>query len=442
MEKQIEVSSMGQKNELVYDIDSNPPFGLSLILALQHILASFAGIVAVPLVVGTALNFSVEEMAIMVSGTIFASGITTIIQARKLGIIGSGYPTMMGTDFTFVNPQISVGARFGIPGIVGAAISGALLEVILSRFIKPLMRFFPPLITGIVVSLIGITILPVSIDWAAGGVGAADYGSLRNIGIAFIVMIFTLFLNHYGKGIWSTGAVFWGMIFGYLICIPLNMVDLEAVAAAKWIEIPHIFRYGVKFDFASTLSFLPAFLVSAIGTTGVLMAVGEASNKIPTADEIAGGVLTDGVGSMISGVFGAGPNTAFSQNVGLITLTKVASRSVMILAGIILIILGIFPKISAIISVIPTPVLGGVGVIMFGLVAAQGIKSLTSIHLGDRELLIISVAFAMGIGVTVNPGILANLPDWLQMMLSSGISAGTIAALILNIVMKDKKVQA
>lgn len=425
-------------HELLYDMDTRPPIVTSIILALQHILAAFAGIVAVPLVVGSALQLSVEEMAMMVSATIFASGITTVIQSRKIGPMGSGYPTMMGTDFTFVNPQISVGARFGIAGIVGATITGAWLEVILSRFIKPLMRFFPPLITGIVVTLIGVTLLPVSIDWAAGGVGAPDYASLSNLGIAFIVMLFTLFLNYYGKGIWSTGAVFWGMIFGYLICVPLGLVNLEPVEAAHWIALPRIFRYGVTFDLASTVSFLPAYLVSTIGTTGVLMAVGEASHRVPDANTIAGGVLTDGVGSMISGLFGAGPNTAFSQNVGLITLTRVASRHVMIVAGFFLVLLGVFPKVSALISVIPTPVLGGVGVIMFGLVAAQGIKSLTSLSLGTRELLIISVSLAMGIGVTVNPGILVNVPDWLEMMLSSGISAGTLTALILNLILKEK----
>lgn len=301
------------------------------------------------------------------------------------------------------------------------------------------MKFFPPLITGTVVSLIGITLLPVSIDWAAGGFGAPDYGSIENLAVAFVIMIFTLFLSHYGKGMMSTAAVFIGMVFGYLICIPLGMVDLQPVADAAWIAIPSIFRYGIKFDLASSLSFVPAYVVSTIGTVGIMMAIGEASNEKISSDRAAAGVLCDGIGSMISGIFGAGPNTAFSQNVGLITLTKVASRHVMIISGIILSILGVFPKISALISVMPQPVLGGVGVIMFGLVAAQGIKTLSSIHLGDRELLIISVAFALGIGVTVKPEILNSLPEALKMILSSGISTGTLAALILNVVLKDKR---
>ena len=427
------------KDKMLYCNNDVPPLATSIVLAIQHILAAFAGIIAVPLVVCSALGLSVEEKSFMVSATIFASGLTTVLQSKGLGPIGSRVSGMMGTDFTFVNPSISVGSQFGVAGIVGATISGSLVEIILSHFIKPLMRFFPPLISGIVVSLIGITLLPVSIDWAAGGVGAADYGSLKNLTVAFVIMLFTLFLNHYGKGMLSTASVVIGMVFGYIICIPLKMVDLTSVAQADWLALPSIFRYGVTFDLASTLSFVPAYLVSTIGTVGIMMAIGSASHIELSSERAAAGVLCDGIGSMVSGVFGAGPNTAFSQNVGLITLTKVASRHVMVVAGIILAILGVFPKLSALIAVMPQPILGGVGVIMFGLVAAQGIKALSLIQLGDRELLIISVAFALGIGVTVKPEILAGLPTALKMILSSGISTGTLAALILNIVLVDNR---
>lgn len=426
-------------DQLLYGIDDAPPLGVAIVLALQHILAAFAGIVAVPLVVCSVLQFDVVQTSIMVSATIFVSGLTTILQSKGLGPIGSRVSGMMGTDFTFVNPSISVGAKFGIAGIVGATITASFVEIILSRFIRPLQKFFPPLITGTVVSLIGITLLPVSIDWAAGGVGAADYGSARNLLVAFAIMLFTLFLNHFATGMLSTAAVFIGMVVGYIVCIPLGMVDLSQVKDAAWLALPNVFRYGVHFDLASTLAFVPAYVVSTIGTVGIMMAIGAASNTVVSSERAANGVLCDGLGSLLAGVFGAGPNTAFSQNVGLITLTKVASRHVMVIAGIILAILGVFPKLSALIAVMPSPVLGGVGVIMFGLVAAQGIKTLASIKLGDRELLIISVAFALGIGVTVKPEILASLPNALQMLLSSGISTGTLAALILNIILLPKK---
>lgn len=430
--------SVSEKDDLLYGLEEKPPVGTAVILALQHILAAFAGIIAVPLVVASALGLSVEDTSIMVSATIFAAGLATLLQSKGLGPIGSRVPGMMGTDFTFASPAISVGSRFGIAGIVGATVAGSFVEIILSRFVKPLMKFFPPLITGTVVSLIGITLLPVSMDWAAGGSGAKDYASVENISIAFLVMVFTLLLNHYGKGMWSTASVFIGMIFGYIVCLLLGKVDLSSVQDAAWIALPSIFRYGIAFDMSSILSFIPAYVVSLIGTVGIMMAIGEASHVKMTSERAANGVLADGVGSLLAGVFGAGPNTAFSQNVGLVTLTKVASTHVMVVAGVILTALGIFPKISALISVMPQPVLGGVGVIMFGLVAAQGIKTLSQVKIGDRELLIISVAFALGIGVTVRPELLAGLPNPLQMLLSSGISTGTLAALILNLVLKEK----
>ncbi|MGT2911532.1 nucleobase:cation symporter-2 family protein [Streptococcus cameli] len=430
---------MENKDTLLYRLEEKPPLGTSVILALQHILAAFAGIIAVPLVVAGAIGLSVEDTGVMVSATIFAAGLATLLQSKGIGPIGSRVPGMMGTDFTFASPAISVGAKFGIAGIVGATIAGSFVEIILSRFIKPLMGYFPPLITGTVVALIGITLLPVSMDWAAGGAGATDYGSVENIAIAFVVMVFTLVLNHYGKGMWSTASVFIGMIFGYLICLALGKVDLSAVANASWIAFPSILRYGVTFDASSILSFVPAYVVSLIGTVGIMMAIGEASHTQMTSERAANGVLADGVGSLLAGLFGAGPNTAFSQNVGLVSLTKVASTHVMVIAGLLLTGLGIFPKVSALISVMPQPVLGGVGVIMFGLVAAQGIKTLSQIKIGDRELLIISVAFALGIGVTVRPELLANMPTPIQMVLSSGISTGTLAAIVLNIVLKERK---
>lgn len=423
---------------MLYGVEDRPPKGLAILLALQHILAAFAGIIAVPLVVASALGLPVEQTSALVSAAIFVAGLATILQSKGLGPIGARVSGMMGTDFTFANPAISVGSQFGLAGVVGATIAGSFVEIILSRFIKPLMRFFPPLITGTVVTLIGITLLPVSMDWAAGGVGSSDYGSVENVGIAFVVMLFTLFLNHYGKGMLKTASVFFGMVFGYVLCVFLGKVDLSAVNDAAWIALPNVFGFGVRFELSAILAFIPAYVVSLIGTVGIMMAIGEASGQQMSSERAANGVLADGVGSLLAGIFGAGPNTAFSQNVGLITLTKVASRQVMILAGILLAVLGVFPKISALISIMPQPVLGGVGVIMFGLVAAQGVKTLATVKMGDRELLIISLAFALGIGVTVRPELLNNLPQALQMIFSSGISTGTIVALILNQVLKEK----
>lgn len=425
---------------LMYGVDDNPSLVKKVLFGIQHIFAAFGGIIVVPLVIAGALGFDAKTTTTLISATILASGLATIIQAKGVGKVGSRVACIMGTDFTFVSPSISVGSVLGLPGIIGATILGALLEIILSFFIKPLMKFFPPLVTGTVVCLIGLTLLPVAIDWAAGGSGAADYGDLKNIGVATFVLVVTLILNRSKKGIISSASILIGMIIGYIVCIPLGMVDFNEVKEASWISIPRIFEYGVTFDFKALIAFLPAYFVTTIETVGCLKAVGESSNIEMKEDKIGAGVLADGVGSIIGGVVGSFPNTSFSQNVGVISLTKVASKYVAVMAGIILVILGFLPKVAAIVTQIPQPVLGGVGIVMFGTVAATGIKTLSKVKLTERNLLIIAISIGLGLGVTFRPDFIAKLPESIKMVFSSGISLGTIAALVLNLVLKEDKV--
>ncbi|EPS46310.1 xanthine/uracil permease [Clostridium botulinum CFSAN002369] len=301
------------------------------------------------------------------------------------------------------------------------------------------MKLFPPIVTGTVVSLIGLTLLPVSIDWAAGGAGSANYGSLKNISIALFIMIVTLLLNHYGKGLVSSASILIGMIVGYIICIPLEMVDFSSVSQASWVSLPKIFGYGITFNLQVLLPFIPAYFVTIIGTVGCLKAITEVSGIKADEKPITAGVLSDGVGSMLAGVFGALPNTSFSQNIGLIPLTKVASRYVTMMAGILLVILGLFPKFAALINIMPQPVLGGVGIVMFGTVAAAGIQTLSSVKLNNRNMLIIATSIGLGLGVTFRPEFIAQLPESLKMIFSSGISTGTIVALLLNVILKEKE---
>jgi xanthine permease len=427
--------------ELTYGVDDNPSLGKKILFGIQHIFAAFGGIVVVPLVIASALGFEPNITTALISATILASGIATIIQARGFGAIGSKVACIMGTDFTFVSPSISVGTVLGLPGIIGATILGAFFEIILSYFIKPLMKIFPPIVTGTVVCLIGLTLLPVSIDWAAGGVGVADYGSIKNLSIAMFVLIFTLILNRYGKGMVSSASILIGMVAGYVLCIPLGLVDFTAIKEASWVSFPKIFEYGVTFDMKALIAFIPAYFVTTIETVGCLKAIGETSQIEMEEKRVGAGVLADGIGSMIGGIVGSFPNTTFSQNVGLISLTKVASKHVAIMAGIIMVILGFLPKLAGLISGIPQPVLGGVGVVMFGTVAAAGIKTLSRVKLTERNLLIIATSIALGLGVTFRPDVIAQLPEGLKMVFASGISTGTITALILNLVLKEDKIE-
>lgn len=427
-------------SELMYGINDKPSIGVQILLGFQNIFAAFGGIIAVPLVISSALGFDGMTSTAVLSASILTSGIATVIQSKGVGPFGARVPCIMGTDFTFVAPAIAVGGVAGLPGIIGATILGSISEVVLSYFIKPLMKLFPPLVTGTVVCLIGLTLLPVSMDWAAGGAGSTDYGSLKNVSIAMIVLIITLLLNRYGKGMVSSASVLIGMAIGYILCIPLGMVDFTLVRESALFAFPNIFKYGVEFDVKYVLTFIPAYFVTTIETVGCLASICEVS-KVEVNDKIVGrGVLADGAGSMIAGVLGAFPNTTFSQNVGLIPLTKNASRSVAIMAGVLLIGLGFFPKFAALINIIPQPVLGGVGIVMFGTIAAAGIKTLSTVKINNRNLLIIATSIGLGLGVTFRPEFIGQLPEGLKMIFSSGISTGTIVALILNKILKEEEI--
>ncbi|MBD5645044.1 purine permease [Clostridium botulinum] len=432
-----------KKNEtdiqLMYGVNDKPQVLMQILLGLQHIFAAFGGIIVVPIVISAALGFDAKTSTALISSAILAAGVATFIQSKGIGPIGARVACIMGTDFTFVAPAIAVGGKFGLSGIFGATILGAGIVIILSFFVKPLMKLFPPIVTGTVVSLIGLTLLPVSIDWAAGGAGSANYGSLKNISIALFIMIVTLLLNHYGKGLVSSASILIGMVVGYIICIPLGMVNFSSVSQASWVSLPKIFGYGITFNLQVLLPFIPAYFVTIIGTVGCLKAITEVSGIKADEKPITAGVLSDGVGSMLAGVFGALPNTSFSQNIGLIPLTKVASRYVTMMAGILLVILGLFPKFAALINIMPQPVLGGVGIVMFGTVAAAGIQTLSSVKLNNRNMLIIATSIGLGLGVTFRPEFIAQLPESLKMIFSSGISTGTIVALLLNVILKEKE---
>ncbi|PWW99611.1 purine permease [Clostridium perfringens] len=422
---------------LIYGVDDDLDLPKKVLFGLQHIFAAFGGIIVVPLVIATSLGFDSKVTTALISASILGSGLATIIQAKGVGKVGARVACIMGTDFTFVSPAISVGSVLGLPGIIGATILGSLFEVILSFFIKPLMKFFPPLVTGTVVALIGLTLLPVSIDWAAGGAGSANYASLENLAVAMFVLVITLLLNNYGKGMISSASILIGIVVGYIVCIPLGLVNFTPVKEASWLSFPKILEFGVTFDAKAVMAFIPAYFVATIGTVGCLKAIGETSNIDIGDKRVAAGVLSDGVGSALGGLVGSCPNTSFSQNIGIISLTKVASRHVAVMAGILLVILGFLPKVAAIITGIPNPVLGGVGIMMFGTVAAAGIRTLSNIKLTERNLLIIAISMGLGLGVTFRPDVIHNLPEAIRMIFSSGISTGTIAALILNAVLKE-----
>lgn len=442
LEEEVGLDDTGSDFELEYGVEDSPDFVTTAVLGFQNVVTAFGGLVAVPLIIAGMAGFGVEDTAYLVSAALLVSGIVSIIQSKGFGPksfrVGAGLPTIMGTDFAFVAPAAAVISTGGIAAYFGGTMLASLLEFGLSYFIKPLMKFFPPVVTGSVIALMGMTLMSVAMDWVAGGVGAADYGSARNIGIAAIVFVIIAMINHYAGKKMSPLAVLLGAVVGYIICIPLGMVDFQQVSNASWFALPQIFKYGITFRWEYALPFLTGYLVTIIETVGVVQTLGQVTKTDIKDEDIAAGVRADAVGSWIGPIFGSGPAATFSQNAGLIAMTKNASRKVAIGAGVIMILMGLLPKFATIVSIMPMPVLGGAGLLMFGNVAAAGIQSLSRVKFNNRNMIIVASALAVGLGVSFRPEITANLPGFLSGLFSSGISAGTIVALLMNIILKEK----
>lgn len=433
------------ENALYYGVEDNPDLVTTTVLGFQNVVTAFGGLVAVPLILAGMAGFGVADTAYLVSAALLASGIVSIIQSKGIGPkafrVGGGLPTIMGTDFAFVGPAASVIATGGIAAYFGGTMLASLLEIVMSYFVKPLMKFFPPVVTGSVISLMGMTLMSVAMDWAAGGVGAASYGDPRNILIATFVFLVIAVINHYGGRKTAPLAVLLGAVIGYIICIPLGMVDFTQVSNAAWFAWPQIFKYGITFKMEYVLPFISGYLVTVIETVGVMQTLGQVTKTELSDERIAAGVRADGVGSFLSPIIGSGPAATFSQNAGLIPLTKNASRKVAVAAGVIMILMSFFPKFATLISIMPMPVLGGAGILMFGTVAAAGIQSLSRVNFDTRNLIIVASSIGVGLGVAFRPEVTAALPGVLSGLFSSGISAGTIVALVLNILLKEKEGQ-
>lgn len=431
--------------KLEYEVDDKPDFLKSSLLGFQNILTAFSGIIAVPLSIAAIAGTNVAETSVLISAALLASGICSFIQTRGIfkgkAKVGIGLPTIMGTDFGFVPPANAVINTMGggLAGYFGATIMGAFLELILSFFIKPLLRFFPEVVTGTVITLIGITMMPVAFDWVGGGYGAENYGDPLFIGIAVFTFLLIIFINHYGRGFATTASVVIAMTISYLICIPLKLVDFSQVAAAPWLRLPSLFPFGLKFDVRFVIPFIAGYLVTIIETVGVMKTLGEVCEVDPDDNDIASGVRADAIGSMLSPVFGSGAAQTFSQNVGLIPLTKCASKKVAIYSSFILIIMSLCPKFATLISIMPTPILGGAGILMFGTILGSGMQALSRAKFSSKNLMIIAGGIGVGIGITMRPDIVAKLPTVIAALFSSGISGGTIVAVVLNILLIDKE---
>jgi xanthine permease XanP len=442
------MSAHDQDTELLYTLDSRPGAMESLFAGLQHVLASFVGIITPTLIIGGVLGLG-SEVPYLISMALVVSGVGTFIQARRPFGVGAGMICVQGTSFAFLSSVLAAGfiakAKGGGPEeilalIYGVCFLGAFVEIVLSQFIHKLQRIITPLVTGIVITIIGISLIKVGMTDLAGGFNAPDLGSPINLALGLGVLVTIIILNRFGNAWIRLSSIIIGLLAGYLIAIPLGKVSFDQISAPLF-SIPIPFKYGFDFDWGAFLPIAMIYLITAIESTGDLTANSMISREPVKGplylSRIRGGVLGDGINSALAAVFNTFPNTTFSQNNGVIQLTGVASRYIGYYVGGILLLLGLFPIIGAVLQQIPKPVLGGATLVMFGTVAAAGVKILATERLDRRKMLIMAVSFGIGLGVTLVPELLAQMPKLVQNIFGSAITSGGLAAILLTLLLPD-----
>ncbi|UBH13108.1 nucleobase:cation symporter-2 family protein [Macrococcus armenti] len=405
----------------------------NLLLSLQHLLAMYAGAIIVPIIVGHALDFTAQETAYLVSVDIFMCGVATFLQVYKG--IGIGLPVVLGCTFTAVTPMIMVGSKHGIDVLYGSLFASGIIIVLISPFFSYLVKIFPPVVTGSVVTIIGITLMPVAMNNLAGGQGSKDYGAPINISLGLITLIIILVIHRLSSGFIRSIAILLGLVIGTMIASFFGLVNLGAVHESNWFELPKPFRFaGFKFELGSILLFVIVGIVSLIESTGVYSALSEITKTKIDRKDISKGYRAEGIAIVLGSIFNAFPYTAYSQNVGLVSLSGVKSNKVMYGMVGLLLLCGSIPKLGAIATIIPTSVLGGAMIAMFGMVMAYGVKMLGAIDFTRQDnLLIIAVSVGIGLGITTVPEAFSKFGSDYEWLTQNGIVIGTFTAIILNL---------
>lgn len=411
--------------------------GKTVLLGAQHVLAMYAGAIIVPLIVGGALKLNAVQMGYIIAADLLTSGIATLLQAWRNPFFGIGLPVVLGCTFTAVFPMISIGGQYGLQAMYGSIICSGLFVVLIANYFSKLVKFFPPVVTGSVVTIIGVTLVPVAINNMAGGVGSPDFGALSNFGLAFGVLLFIILLNRFARGFIRSISVLLGLIAGTLAAAMMGTVSLEHVAQASWLHMITPLYFGTPvFEPSAIITMIIVAIVSMIESTGVFMALGEICKQDVTEADLTRGYRAEGLAVILGGLFNSFPYTTFSQNVGLVQLSNSKTARVTIVAGFMLILLGFIPKFAALAMIIPNSVLGGAMIAMFGIVVASGIRMLSKVDFSSNEnLLVIACSVTLGLGVTVVPNLFVQFPPLLKMFFENGIVTGALTAVILNVIL-------
>ncbi|WP_053020382.1 uracil-xanthine permease family protein, partial [Vibrio cholerae] len=447
------IQPTSRKADLVYQLNDRPPLPQTLFAALQHLLAMFVAVITPSLIICQSLGVPADQTNTIISMSLFASGLSSFIQIRTFGPIGSGLLSIQGTSFNFLGPIIGAGLALKAGGAdietMMAAIFGTILvassaEILLSRVLQFAQRVITPLVSGIVVTLIGLTLVQVGLISMGGGYAAmadGSFGSLDKLALAGTVLAIIVLLNRAHNPYVRVASIVIAMLVGYVMAYLMGMVNTDNLAQTQLIALPIPMQYGLGFDWSLFIPLVLIFLITALEAIGDITATSEVSGepvKGPVyMKRIKGGVLADGLNSALAAVFNSFPNSTFSQNNGVILLTGVASRYVGYFIAGMLVLLGLFPGVASFVQLIPEPVLGGATIVMFGTIAAAGVRIISRVDLDRRAILIMALSFSMGLGIAQKPEILQFMPEFIKNLFSSGVAAGGITAIVLNLLLPE-----
>lgn len=423
------------------DPDTMPPLRHAIPLGLQHILAMFSSNVTLPFLIAGAAGLAGADLVYMIQMAMVFAGIATLLQTIGLGPVGSRLPIVQGTSFAFVPIMIPLAESFGIGAVLGGVLAAGFFHFGLGAFMKRLRRFLPPLVTGVVVMSIGLALLPIGIQYAAGGIplrGDAEFGSLQNWSLALVVIVVTYSIKFFTRGFATAAATLIGLIAGYLVAVAMGVVSFAEFRNAGYFQLPNPFHFPLEFLPGAIIGMCLMSIVSAIETVGDINGVTRGgAGRAPTDRELAGGIMADGLGTAIAGPFGALPNTSYSENVGLVVMTGVMSRHAVSIGALFLIGAGLIPKFGGIIASLPISVLGGAVIVMFGMVVSAGINLLHTVPMNRRNMMIIALSLSLGLGLQLVPEALQHVPGTLNLLLGTGLLPTALLAIVLNVALPE-----
>jgi len=427
--------------------DYTPPLAKAVPLGIQHVLAMFAGNVTVPIIIAGAAGLAGGDKVFLIQMAMLVAGLATLLQTIGAGPIGARLPVMQGTSFAFLPVMIPIAAAVkgtdALAVIFGATIVGGIFHFFLGTFIGRFRGILPPLVTGLVVATIGLSLLPIGVEYVGGGKFAKfvtkDFGAWYHLLLGTIVIVVILGVKFMTKGMTSASAILIGLVVGYLIGIPMGLVKFSTIESAAWFAWPEPLKYGLEFQTAAIIGMCLMAIVSAIETVGDISGITKGgAGREATDKEIAGGTLADGLGTAIGGLFGSMPNTSYSQNVGVVSLTGIMSRHVVTIGALFLVLAAFVPKVGAIVSAMPYAVLGGGAVVMFGMIAGAGMNLLSDVKMNRRNMVIIAVSLSVGLGLKAEPGVVGIFPEWAKMMLTSGLFPVAVLSIVLNAILPQE----